>query len=122
MSKQRAIGTSYETSLLPALREYYPDASRAPLHGSKDTGDFILPGERRLIIEAKNHKQMKLSEWVKEAEEEAYNAWEAWAKYTGVRTPAPVGVVVHKRRGTTDPYEQYATLTLGGLLRLVHGR
>lgn len=116
MSRQRSRGTAFETSLLPALREYYPDASRAPLRGTKDMGDFILPGERRFVLEAKNHKQMKLAEWVDEADSEAYNAWEYWR----TETP-PVGVVVHKRRGIAAPDEQYVTLTLSGFLRLVNG-
>lgn len=109
-------GTRFATSLLPLLREYYPDADRAPLHGAKDTGDFILPGERRFVLEAKNRRAMSLAEWTDEADTEAYNAWEVWR----CENP-PVGVVVHKRKGTQDPSEQYVTLTLAGFLRLVNG-
>jgi hypothetical protein len=106
MSKQRQKGTAFESSLLPLLREYYPGAERRALAGVKDKGDFILPGAS-FALEAKNCKQMQLSAWVREAEVEAENL--------GV----PHGVVVHKRRGVTDPARQYVTLTLKDFLELV---
>lgn len=113
-------GTRFATSLLPLLREYYPDADRASLHGAKDTGDFLLPGERRFILEAKNRRAMTLAEWVDEADAEAYNAWEVWYKGKLLKpSEPPIGVVVHKRKGTQNPVEQYVTMTLGGFLRLV---
>lgn len=102
-SKQK--GTSYESSVLPLLQEYYPGAERRALAGALDKGDFILPGAP-FAAEAKNHKAMSLAEWVKEAEVEAKNL--------GV----PYGIVIHKRRGTTDPRRQYVTLTLGSFLEL----
>ena len=108
MSKERQKGTAFESSLLPLLRSYYPDASRAPLRGTKDEGDFILPGAP-FIIEAKNHNRMDLSGWLGEAKREAENARKA------------AGIVVHKRRGVAAPGEQYVTLTLGDFLWLVNG-
>lgn len=105
MSKSKQKGTAFESSLLPLLEEYYPGANRRPLSGNKDKGDFILPGAD-FALEAKNHKTMSLAEWVKEAEIEAQNL--------GVLH----GVVVHKRRGVTDPRKQYVTLTLGSFLDL----
>lgn len=116
MSKQRQKGTSFETSLLPLLKQYYPSASRAPLRGTKDEGDFILDGAP-FVLEAKNHKEMKLAEWLREAEAEALNAAVARGSVPG---EFPVGVVVAKRRGVTDPAEQYAVLTLGDFLHLVN--
>lgn len=117
MSKERQKGTSFETSLVPLLRRYYPDADRSPAKGSKDVGDFKLPGERRFILEAKNHASLRLAQWLKEAQEEAIHAALEW----GDGSYVPVGLVVHKRRGTQRPEEQYVTLTLGDLLWLVHG-
>lgn len=107
MSKQKQKGTSFETSLLPCLREYYPGAERRPLSGNKDKGDFILPGAD-FALEAKNVKAMSLGAWIKEAEVEAENL--------GV----PFGVVVHKRRGTTDPGQQYVTMTLRTFMDMMH--
>lgn len=99
-------GTAFESTLVPKLREYYPDADRRVRGGSKDKGDFLLPGERRFTIEAKNVRAMSLSTWLKEAEVEAANL--------GV----PFGVVVHKRRGVTAPGKQYVTLELDAFLEL----
>lgn len=104
-NRSKSKGTSFETSLVPTLQEYYPGAERRALSGAADKGDFILPGAS-FALEAKNCKAMTLAEWVKESEVEAKNL--------GV----PHGVVVHKRRGTTDPRQQYVTLTLGSFLEL----
>lgn len=108
VNRPKEKGTSFETSLLPALRLYYPGAERRALQGKHDKGDFILPGAK-YALEAKNCKEMKLSEWLKEAEVEAKNL--------GV----PYGVVVHKKRGTTDPRKQYVTMDLGTFLDLISG-
>jgi hypothetical protein len=105
-SKQK--GTSFESSLLPALKAKRPETERRALEGKNDKGDFYIPGEDRFIVEAKNHKEMGLSGWLKEASVEAANA--------GV----PHGVVFHKKRGTTDPRQQYATMTVGDFLDLVY--
>lgn len=110
MSKQKAKGTSFETSVLPLFRLYYPQATRAPLVGKNDVGDLNLPTEWRYICELKNHARLDLAGWLKEAQREAAN-----------KGPGVAGVVVHKRRGTTNPAEQYVTLTLGDFLYLVNG-
>ena len=109
MSKSKQKGTSFETSLLPALRTVYPGAERRALTGNKDKGDFILPGAD-FALEAKNQKALDLSGWIREAETEAENL--------GV----PFGVVVHKRRGKTDPMEQYVTMTVGTFLAMMKTR
>lgn len=104
-----AKGSEYERSLLGLVQKYWPYAIRPGKQGVRDKGDFHMPGNDRYILEAKNEKRMNLSGWLKEAEVEAENA--------GV----PYGVVVHKKRGTTAPEEQYATLRFGDFLKLVHG-
>ncbi|RZU35978.1 hypothetical protein EV284_3461 [Streptomyces sp. BK022] len=105
-SKQK--GTSFESSVLPAIKEKQPLAERRALEGKQDKGDFYIPGEDRFVIEAKNHKEMDLSGWLREATTEAANA------------NVPHGVVFHKKRGTTDPREQYATMKVGTFLDLVY--
>ena len=110
-----AKGTSFVTSTLPLIRQYYERADRSALHGALDIGDVLLPGEDRFICEMKNEKTLKFSEWLKEAETEAANYAAKW----GIdRTPA--GVVVAKRRGVTDPAKQYAVMTFGDFLWLVN--
>lgn len=107
-SKQK--GTDFEVSLLPLLQEFYgPDTDRRPPQGANDKGDFLLPGERRFILEAKNRTQMALGQWLKEADVEAGNF-----------DINAVGVVVHKRKGTRIPAQQFVTMTLGDFLILVN--
>lgn len=104
----RAKGTDFEVSLLDLLRAFYPDAKRNPLSGSNDVGDFNLPGEKRFILEAKNRTVMALPAWLKQAAGAAKRLHED-----------AVGVVVHKRKGTRNPGDQYVTMTLADFLWLV---
>lgn len=106
VNRAKQKGTAFESSLLPLLQEYYPGTERRALHGALDRGDFNMPGAP-ITLEAKNHKTMSLGVWVDEATAEAINA--------GVEP----GVVVHKRRGTTDPRKQFVTMELGALLELL---
>lgn len=101
-------GTSYETSLLPAIQTRHPYAIRNPSQGAKDKGDYYMPGNGLYVIEAKNHRTMSLGSWVDEAEVEALNAL------------VPFGVVFHKRARVTDPLRQFATMSVGSWLDLVH--
>lgn len=83
---------------------------RRVLGGAKDRGDIggvRLPDGRRVVIECKDVAKMNLSGWVREAHQEAKN------------DGAAVGVVVHKRRGKANPAEQYVTMTLSDLIRLI---
>ena len=62
----------------------------------KDRGD--IAGIVGLVIEVKNHQRMALSEWVDELNVEMLN------------DKADTGVVIHKRKGTTDVGKWYATM------------
>ena len=93
---------------MPLLDRWYDGATRSPLMGSGDRGDFILPGESRFVLEAKNVKIMALPQWLREAKKEADNAG------------AIAGAVVHKRKGVTAPGSQYLTMTLGDFLMVVN--
>lgn len=80
--------------------------------GAHDRGD--LTGLRtirggRVVVELKDRTTMNLSGWVREAEVEAAN------------DDAPIGVVMHKRRGTADPAQQYVTMTAEMFARLLEG-
>lgn len=114
MSKERAKGTAFVSSLLPELRRYYPRADHSALHGAQDIGDVVLD-EDRFVLEMKNQKTLAFSEWLKEAEVEAANYATKWSLPS-----TPAGVVVAKRRGITDPTRQYALMTFGDFLRLVN--
>lgn len=69
--------------------------------GIKDTGDIggVLFAGNRVVIECKNTSRDNLPAWVREAEVERGN------------DDALIGVVMHKKRGTTNPAEQYVTMT-----------
>jgi hypothetical protein len=70
------------------------DAQRLPRTGTKDEGDVeVRLGECRLIIEAKNHKTLLFSDWLRQAELEADNREEKLGNV------ACVPVVFAKRRG-----------------------
>jgi hypothetical protein len=90
MSKARAKGTSFESAVVEVLNEDgFPLAER---WGSLDMG---LGDIRNLpvVLEAKNHKAMSLSEWCDQAAVSGTKAGKLWA-------------VVHKRirKGTRKAY------------------
>lgn len=84
-----------------AVRDYlrangFPYAERLATEGSKDRGDISgLPG---VVVEVKACKTMDLGGWMKELDVEMLNA--------GVST----GLIIHKRRLTTDVGEWFATM------------
>jgi len=105
MSKQRAKGTAFETSIVRYLQEWWPHAERRALHGTEDKGD--ITGTPGIVWECKNHKTLQLAEWLRETEQERENAH------------AYIGVLVAKRRGVTDPAQQYAIIPLHAMVRLL---
>lgn len=82
---------------------------RAVKRGSKDQGD--VAGLRfhghKIAVECKDVSTLALPKWLREAEAERVNLG------------ALAGLVVHKKRGTTNPAEQYVTLSLGDLVALM---
>lgn len=113
MSRSKQKGTAFERLIADYLAEQLNDdrIDRAPLAGTKDKGD--IAGVRspfgRVVLELKNHNRQELAVWVDEAETERGNA------------DALVGAVVHKRRGKGQPGNQYVTLTVDGLVKLLGG-
>lgn len=109
-SPQKIKGSSYERSIVDYLREcgYRVDRTRAGW--TDDRGDIhgvVSPAGLPFTFECKNQKRLDLAGWVSELLVECKNSG-------GV-----VGAVIHKRRGTTSGYDQYATLPLGMLVRLL---
>lgn len=114
MSAQRRKGTAFERLIADYLATALDDdrIDRMPLRGSRDRGDLTglrTPLGERIVAELKNQARMDLAGWVGQAEVERGNA------------DAAVGLVVHKKRGTTDPAQQYVTMTLADLARLLGG-
>lgn len=107
---QKVKGSSYERSIVQYLRECGFRVDRTRAGWTDDRGDVhgitSFTGHP-FTIECKNHARLNLSGWISELLAEITNAG-------GV-----AGVLVHKKRGTTDPAEQYATLPFGMLVQLL---
>ena len=97
MSKSKQKGTAAETAVVNYLKgKGRKHVERRSLNGSSDRGDIAgVPG---VVIEVKNHARMELSQWVSELEVEMAN------------DKADTGVVIHKKKGTTDVGQWYATM------------
>lgn len=115
MARTRAsakqAGARFERSIADFLAANLDDRiDRRVKTGSQDKGDIggvRTPDGRRVVIECKDVAKINLSGWVREAHQEAEN------------DGAEVGVVVHKRRGTANPADQYVTMTLSDLIALL---
>jgi len=117
MTRSRAsakkAGTDHETNIVRYLAAHVDDRiERRAKTGAKDRGD--ISGWRfaglRIVAEAKNYGgQLKAGPWLNEAEIERLN------------DDATVGLVIAKRRGTTDPGDQIVLMTLRDLVALTTG-
>lgn len=116
MTRSRAsakkAGTELERQVADYLAKHVDDRiDRRAKTGSRDKGD--IGGVRhmggRVVIECKNVARLDLSGWVDEADIERGN------------DDAIAGLVVHKRRGTADPGDQYVTATVRDLVALLTG-
>lgn len=96
----KAKGAKAESQVAAVLREHgFPDADRRIRNGRYDRGD--IAGVPSVVIEVKNVASYagELSTWLMEAERETENAG------------AQLGIVWHKKKGTTDPRNWYVTMT-----------
>lgn len=108
----KAAGTRFERSIADCLAEHVDDRiDRRVKTGAKDRGD--IAGVRhmggRVVLECKDVAKLAIGGWVNEAETERGN------------DDAIAGLVVHKRRGVSDPLDQYVTCTLRDLIALLTG-
>lgn len=98
-------GSAYERLIVDYLRCNGFRVDRTRAGWSDDRGD--IHGVDGFTWECKNHKAINLSGWISELVTECANAG------------TELGAVVHKKRGTTDAGEQYATLPLRMLVQLL---
>lgn len=111
----KAAGTRFETAIADYLRNQLDDdrIERRRLGGRLDRGDVagLRHQGQRLVIEAKDYGGRLLpAKWIEEAHVEAGN------------DSALCGLVVAKRRGTTDPGAQYVLCTVNDLIALLAGQ
>lgn len=90
----KAKGTLYERELSEFIGQFF-ETQRLPRTGAKDEGDVEVrvTSDIRLVIEAKNHKALSFSDWLRQAEVEADH------REAKVGNVACVPVVMAKRRG-----------------------
>ena len=107
----KAAGSSFERLIADHLAAVLDDRiDRRVKTGAADKGDIggIRFHGHRLVIEAKDYGgRLEAGPWIKEAQTEASN------------DGALCGVVVAKRRGTTDPTEQFVICTVADLVKLL---
>jgi hypothetical protein len=109
-SSAKAAGTRFERSIADYLAENLDDRiDRKVRTGAADRGDIggVRIGSQRLAVECKDCSRMDLPSWTREAAAEAHN------------DGALLGVVISKRRGTTDPGAQWVHMTLDDLIALI---
>lgn len=110
----RQAGTRFERSIADALAAALDDdrIDRRPKTGSKDRGDVggVRLHGQRVVIEVKDCATLRLPEWTAEAHVEAGN------------DDALVGVVVHKRKGVSDPMRQWVSCTVADLVAIISGQ
>lgn len=116
MARSRAsakqAGAKFERLIADGLAEALQDTriDRKVKSGSKDKGDIanVRIGEHKLVIECKDRGgQFYAAEWVAEAEAERIN------------DEALAGIVIAKRRGVTDPMQQWVVMTVGELVAIM---
>lgn len=100
-NRAKARGTEHETRCVRWFRTHgWPYARRLVLKGSRDEGDISLGDGVELVIEAKNEKKIVLGSYIRELDAECENAG------------SDQGVVIIKRRGTTDVGKYYLLTTV----------
>ena len=111
----KQAGTKFETLVTRYLRTTLDDdrIERRRLGGAgNDRGDIsgLRHMGQRIVLECKDYGgQLKPGPWIEEAHIEAGN------------DSALLGIVVAKRRGTTDPGSQFVLMTLNDLVALLTG-
>ncbi|MBF4194587.1 hypothetical protein [Mycolicibacterium phlei] len=113
-NRNKAKGTQFESLVRDYMKEEWsPLIERMPLSGNADRGDIAnfrigQNGQHLVALELKNRTNMSLSEWVREAQDEAKN-------YGAV-----AGAVIHKRKGKASAADQFVTTTLSDFLTILH--
>lgn len=113
MTSARQAGARFERVIADALRKHVSEfIDRKVRTGAKDQGDIAnLRSAHNLKItaELKDVRQMDLSGWLREAEEERENAGD------------DIALVIAKRRGHADPLRQYVHMEVRDLIALITG-
>ena len=110
----KQAGATFERQTADALRDYVDDRiDRKVRTGAKDQGDIAnlrSAHDLKVTVEAKNYGgRFEVGAWLKEVETERENAGD------------DLGIVIAKRRGTTDPLDQVCFMDVRTLIGLITG-
>lgn len=109
----KAAGARFARSIADHFRAHgHPYADKQPLTGSRDLGDVANVHHfdgHPIALELKDRATLALPEWWREAQAEAANLG------------TPYAAIVHKRRGVSDPGQQWVTLTVDTFNDLIQG-
>ena len=110
----KAAGARFERLISDYLRDNLDDRiDRRVKTGSADKGDIANVRDShgaKIVIECKDYGgRLQPAQWLKEAQTEAAN------------DNAYAGIVIAKRKGTTNPADQYVLTDLATLTRLLKG-
>jgi hypothetical protein len=114
-NRNKAKGTAFETVVLRYLKRTFSKVYRPALQGKYDTGDIngIRGPVRNAIIQCKNQRTFKLSEWlnatVEQSENNEYDA----------SPPVPILVVKRPGVGEKNVGDNYAIMRLSDLVLLL---
>ena len=103
MNPQKAKGSAFERLIRDYLAQTIP-CERIPAGATLDRGDLWTP---TCAIQCKNHRTLRLSEWLAETCEQQGNA------------SKPLHALAVKRARTTDPAQQLVVMTLEQLRHLL---
>ena len=110
----KQAGATFERQTADALRGHVDDRiDRKVRTGAKDQGDIAnlrSAHDLKVTVEAKNYGgRFEVGAWLKEVETERENAGD------------DLGIVIAKRRGTTDPLDQVCFMDVRTLVALITG-
>jgi hypothetical protein len=100
---QKAKGSAFERLVRDYLNEVVP-CERIPPGATLDRGDLWTP---HAAIQCKNHRTLSLGAWLDDTHSQQTNAAKRFAW------------LVVKRKGTTDPGEQFAICSVAQLRELL---
>ena len=110
-SSAKAAGSRFERLVADHLAVELDDRiDRRVKNGAADKGDIagVRHHGHRIVIETKDYGgRYEVGKWIGEAQREAVN------------DGALAGIVIAKRRGTTDPTEQIVIMTVAELVALL---
>lgn len=104
MNPQKAKGSAFERLIATYLSEAVA-CERIPAGATLDRGDLWTP---QAAIQCKNHRSLSLGAWLDQTHLQQRNA------------DKPYGFLVVKRKGTTDPGDQFAICSTSQLRSLLH--